>query len=112
LGNVGELSVSLFLLFVGRGEFNWLSAPEESPLGDDEDTSVSSCDEDSCRDASSLTMKSDTSLGSDEASSFRLRMTRASDLPFLAAARAGRLFAIEDDPLGLDGVDSGTSKLN
>jgi hypothetical protein len=38
-------------------------------------------------------------------------ITRDNDLPFLAAALAGRLFVI-DDPLGLGEANMGASELN
>lgn len=101
LGNGDDASVSRFLLFGGGWEPNPLSAPEDSPVGDPEDSSVSTCDEDSPRDDSLLIAKSDTSLGSSVSTSFRAVRTRDNNLPFLAAALPGRLFAIADDPLGL-----------
>lgn len=99
-GNGDDASVSRFLLF-GGWEPNPLSAPEDSPVGDPEDSSLSTCDDDSPWDDWLLTLKSDTSLGSSVSTSFRAVRTRDNNLPFLAAALPGRLFAMEDDPLGL-----------
>jgi hypothetical protein len=95
-----DASVSRFLLFGGGWEPNPLSAPEDSPVGDAEDSSLSTSD-DSPRDDSLLTAKSDTSLGSSVSTSLRAVRTRDNNLPFLAAALPGLLFAMADDPLGL-----------
>lgn len=92
--------MSRFLLFGGGWEPNPLSAPEDSPVGDAEDSSLSTCD-DSLWDDSLLTAKSDTSLGSSVSTSLRAVRTRDNNLPFLAAALPGLLFAMADDPLGL-----------
>lgn len=111
-----DWSVNRFLLFGGGWEPNPLSAPEDSPVGDPEDSSLSTCD-DSPWDDSLLTAKSDTSLASDVSTYFRAVRARDNNLPFLAAALPGRLFAMVDDPLGLGErdtakADKATGELN